>query len=291
MNKILNRVVIASPSGNDTALVFDKIDRTEQGPLSKLIQKNYPSTEQVMYVEHHGDKPFGQMAGGEFCGNAARSLAFVLAQDGVIEKNKDVMLNVSGSTVSLKTHVNQSESRSQMPINSKSLKISNPEESVNLVELEGISFVVLEEGSSKFEKLKQMKTLETKKSYVIDIIKEYNFDNRLASGVLSLERSNNKFFMDPYVYVRDTETLYYETACGSGTTAIGLLEAQRNGKSIEDYEIYQPSGKPIKVSVEYTNGLFSYAHINGTVDIKFDGAMPLNFEGNTNPQKDKPKMA
>jgi hypothetical protein len=33
----LNHVVITSHDGNDTALVFDAISRTEQAALSKLI--------------------------------------------------------------------------------------------------------------------------------------------------------------------------------------------------------------------------------------------------------------
>ena len=66
-DRILNRVVIASPGGNDTAIVFDDIPRHEQGDLSKLIQENYPGVEQVMYAEIEDGRVYGQMAGGEFC--------------------------------------------------------------------------------------------------------------------------------------------------------------------------------------------------------------------------------
>lgn len=47
----LQRVVIASPGGNHTAIVFDHVNEENYGELSKMIQSNYPGVEQVMYVE------------------------------------------------------------------------------------------------------------------------------------------------------------------------------------------------------------------------------------------------
>lgn len=70
----------------------------------------------------------------------------------------------------------------------------------------------------------------------------------------------------PVVYVRDADTLYYETACGSGTTALGLTLAEQKGVSINDVPIIQPSGMLIKFSVDYDGDKFGYAQISGPIE-------------------------
>ncbi len=78
-NILLEKVTFVRPGGNDTAIVWDSVAREEQGDISKDIQRQYESIEQVMYVEHDDDNQIrGQMAGGEFCGNATRSLGYLL---------------------------------------------------------------------------------------------------------------------------------------------------------------------------------------------------------------------
>jgi len=57
------------------------------------------------------------------------------------------------------------------------------------------------------------------------LLKELGCRISCRLGVMFLAPSEFGVRMRPVVLVRDIDTLFYETACGSGTTAIGLLEA------------------------------------------------------------------
>ena len=73
--------------------------------------------------------------------------------------------------------------------------------------------------------------------------------------------------MIPVVYVKSIDTLFLETACGSGTTALGLVEAKKTGKNLDELVIEQYSGMPIYVSVNINSetGEFIDAKIDGPI--------------------------
>lgn len=217
------------------------------------------------------------MAGGEFCGNATRSLAYILAKDGVIESEKEEVLSVSGSSDPLRVFVSGNSSRAEMPVNPSTV-IKKIDVGQTLVELEGISFLILEPESNIFGKLSSSNDLVDRKDFVLNLIKKHGLDKRLAAGVLGVDNRSDKIKMEPYVFVRDTNTLYYETACGSGSTAVGVLESFRKEGSVNGLEIVQPSGESILVSVKNDDGEFNDASIEGPVEVLFDGNMPLNYK-------------
>jgi diaminopimelate epimerase len=76
----LNRVTFTRPAGNDTAIIWDQLDRGDYPYIASLIQRDFSNIEQVMFVETKSQTGLvhGQMAGGEFCANATRSLAYLL---------------------------------------------------------------------------------------------------------------------------------------------------------------------------------------------------------------------
>ena len=61
--------------------------------------------------------------------------------------------------------------------------------------------------------------------------------------------------------------MFLETACGSATAALGQILALKNGGSIKNLPIYQPSGIPIKISVDFDGKRFKYAEISGPIKI------------------------
>src|SRR6266478_8252681 len=89
----IQRLVIANPSGNVTAIVLDETPREKMHDVGLTIQSAYPSVEQVLFVERKGNAVHGQMAGGEFCGNAARALGFLLAKG----RDGDYTFTMSGT--------------------------------------------------------------------------------------------------------------------------------------------------------------------------------------------------
>ena len=89
-----------------------------------------------------------------------------------------------------------------------------------------------------------------------------------AAGVMFAKKQYGIISIDPVVWVRDIQTLFYETACASGTTAIALAEANRlERKSRAVFSVLQPSGKLLKVLLKLKNGVPDYAEIGGAIKI------------------------
>ena len=239
--EVLERVVIVRPGGNDTALVFDQIPRTEQGPLSLRIQKTYPGIEQVMFVEKGAKENIrGQMAGGEFCGNATRSLGFVL-RDG---KEGAVTLEVSGANEPAQVFVSDSGAKTSIPLKPDFDAIRKiPETGEYIVDMDGISFLVTTPDQVTGRKVLSLDDEDERKVLVQKILEEKDLAKRPASGVLIARKmGGDSYEIDPFVFVRDTGTLYYESGCGSGSTALGAVIALENNKSVEGLAVVQPSG-------------------------------------------------
>ena len=66
-------------------------------------------------------------------------------------------------------------------------------------------------------------------------------------------------------WVKEINTLFYETACGSGTTAICMVEAYMKKQSVE-IDVLQPSGLIITSYINYNEGDFTKAIILGNVE-------------------------
>ena len=128
MKKIIKNITILRPGGNDTALVpglnWTKI---EMKLINDRIMNLYKNVEQVGFIDLK--KPELQMAGGEFCGNATRSAAY-LALKG---KLGEINIKVSGVNKTLKAGIDlQGNTWSQMPIyeDSKLIKQNFPSNSL-----------------------------------------------------------------------------------------------------------------------------------------------------------------
>ncbi|MBI5123375.1 D-alanyl-D-alanine carboxypeptidase family protein, partial [Candidatus Roizmanbacteria bacterium] len=195
------------------------------------------------------------MAGGEFCGNATRSAAWEYLQG----KPGKIKIFVSGATTPLIAGVlNNGEVFTQMPVYKNPEKIKKLSKTKFLVKMEGIIHLVIF-GTGKIigcssEKIKQIAKAE---------IDSRGLQLLPAVGVIYIDSTPNKISIIPIVYVRDINTLYYETGCASGTTAVGLVLAKYKNKSITDLPVWQPSGLPIKISVNFEKQKFIYAQIQG----------------------------
>lgn len=92
-----------------------------------------------------------------------------------------------------------------------------------------------------------------------------------AAGVMFVKKQNGVISIDPVVWVRDIKTLFYETACASGTTAVAVVEALKFGQPSSSFSIRQPSGYSLEVFIklekEFGNNIVSLAEIGGPVKI------------------------
>lgn len=88
-----------------------------------------------------------------------------------------------------------------------------------------------------------------------------------AAGVMFAKKKNGVISIDPVVWVRDIQTLFYETACASGTTAITIVESLKRKRSINSLPILQPSGISLLATVLLSKNKISFAEIGGPVKI------------------------
>ncbi|KKQ34277.1 MAG: hypothetical protein US51_C0045G0005, partial [Microgenomates group bacterium GW2011_GWA2_37_6] len=269
------RFINMRPAGNDTAL-FPGIPATlaERRRLNDAIMGIYPNIEQVGFVNLDPANTELMMAGGEFCGNATRSTAF-LALDG---KPGIIDIKVSGVQGTLKAGVTENgEAFAQMPVYEDPQRIqedpTNPRNYT--VSMEGIVHY-MDFDMAQIEGLSE----EEIKALGLSKIRERGHDKEIAAGHVFVRKNGDSYEIVPVVYVRDAGTEFLETACGSGTTALGLVLAKNSGAAISEVPITQPSGKDIKISVDYDGNRFGYAQIQGEVDKLVEGDIETDGEVN-----------
>jgi len=255
----INEITILRPGGNDTALVPLLLELPEQRKkLNDAIMSAYPNVEQVGFYSLQPNKEFDArliMAGGEFCGNATRSTT-LLALGG---NSGEIKIKVSGTEQILKAGINSDLTVwAQMPIIKDFSSIQRIDD-LTIVSLEGITHVI------SFLPFTDKETAKLKANQILE-----NLDLKMtkpAAGVLFLTENTSGIKMNPFVWVRDIETFFYETACASGTTAVGLAKSFRENQSLQNLPIIQPSGEVIYVSVEKGPEEFVEAIISGPVQI------------------------
>jgi diaminopimelate epimerase len=109
------------------------------------------------------------------------------------------------------------------------------------INLEGITHLVYD------KQLKVQEETELKQLAKKLLEKENLLYSVPAAGVMFIEEQNSKVILKPIVWVRDIETLLYETACASGTAAVGLWRFAKNGSM--ETEVEQPSRRRITASI------------------------------------------
>lgn len=273
-NSYLNRVVIASPSGNQTAVVFDDISGMDLAKLNTQIsnawQKMRPNSqaiEQCCYLT----KPINSqyltkvvLFGGEFSGNTALVAVKLLfsqaAPKGLIE--------VSGADKPLKYLVKNNFVSVGMPI-PKNNCASKKSKNIVIVQLEGIThYVILQDENAQ----------NIKPNEYLQKIRQLNYSkNELeppAIGVLKFNQYTNKATF--LIWVKSINTLFDETACGSGTCAIGVAMSYLK-QANTNINVVQPSGETINVKTLFNKltKTIKSSKISGKVDILYDGKLIL----------------
>ena len=103
-------------------------------------------------------------------------------------------------------------------------------------------------GNKKIELKEIMKSLDSKED---------------AIGIILLERKDNLLKINPVVWVKEIDAVYYETACGSGSLATAICKSfERN---INELSIMQPSGYIINIKLEKRVFYIENAIITGMV--------------------------
>jgi len=234
------------PGGNTTALVNRLIlDPEQKKRINNKIMVLNPQVEQVGFLSQKSYRL--EMAGGEFCGNATRCAAFYYLNGG----QGKIKLKVSGVAKKLVTGIDANNNVwAQMPI------LPNPitkRLEYTIINLEGITQVIAS-GKPSQQKAKS-------------ILNKLGLINSVpAAGVMFISKNRLKIKLDPFVWVRDIKTFFYETACSSGTAAVGIFLTKQLNQSI-NLPVLQPSKKIINVSVKLTKNKFYQVLISGSIKV------------------------
>ncbi len=94
---------------------------------------------------------------------------------------------------------------------------------------------------------------------VKDKIKKVNIADK-AVGIVLVE--DNKIY--PFIWVKDINTLYFETACGSASIAYALLQFNKTKKN--NYVVKQPSGYEFEIEIKNDKDKIEYILFKGIVE-------------------------
>lgn len=220
--------------------------------------------EQVAFVT--GERSF-EMCGLEFCGNASRAFALMIAGG----QEKQVFdINVSGTDNPVRVTVvpEIDYAAAEMPLPSAVETVSDPGypelEGAVTVACGGITHLVTfgEPDDGLFERAKEY------------ISEKYDPP---ALGVMFCRRSGNIIEMTPVVYVKAVGSLYREGSCGSGTTAAAAALSHKKAEGKYVYTVKQPAGT-IVATVEKKEGEILRITIEGEVSLEDERTVEIEYE-------------
>lgn len=235
---------IFDPTGNITALIEGSCSSEE---IADLMRAD-PEIEQAGFVREAYNTESGfdavlEMAGGEFCGNASMCAAAWLA----IRKNAGDMkarLKVSGTEEPVDVFLKKNEDGGfqadvlmpkALEIRETVLSDGEVSGSVPLVKWEGLSHVIIEEGSV-------FSYLGKGKAGAEAAVK--NWCRSLSAkglGLMFLKGNGERLEMAPLVYIPGSDTIFWEHSCASGSSAAGMYLAQKTNREVTA-ELAQPGG-------------------------------------------------
>jgi len=264
------RYSVVRPGGNDTCLIHGIIrDNQIRKQINDLIIQTHPNVEQVAFINNDPNSAEILMAGGEFCGNATRSAAWSILEQ---NPNTNIEITASGLEPGAKLQAgidSQNNAWSQMPIKPETKNIETINETTHLVHLDGISHLVIHSPNLANTEINP----ESLKQESMELIKAHKLETLPAAGVIYYLEQDSKIQIHPVVYVSSIDTLFYESGCGSGTTALAMVKAIQEDKSQSQLEVFQPSEMPIIVDIEFDGKQFLGAKISGPVELLTTGQL------------------
>ena len=219
---------LLDPTKNITALADTPTAPEDRPAAAARIMQEEPSCEQVGFVDFSGETPRLEMAGGEFCGNAAMSAAALYcANNGITAgETRRVTLAVSGAAKPVEVVVTAKDGAFactvRMPaperIAEETLSLGGRKMTLPVVCCPGIAHIMVTE-----DELTPAEAQAAVKGWCATLGVQ-------ALGVMLLDE--NALSLRPLVYVPAADTLCWESSCASGTCAVGAYLARRSGREV-----------------------------------------------------------
>lgn len=269
----------ANPTENKTLLVKTEIDRSIQPQIAAMMMNCDPDSEQVGFIEPatiDGAVFRLQMMGGEFCGNATISAASMAAREAGLESGRSmrIPIEVSGVDKILECTVTRNgdlyTGNVEMPLPEKTVVTSRSFGGITCeltdVVLPGMVHMILEKENAP----------ENYRDFAEGAIKQWG--NEIDSeGVGLILFDMEKCEITPLVYIKPTESLFWERGCGSGTAAAGAYASYRSGANIA-IPVRQPGGIIIaEAEYDFGDDRIIELFITGNVEFEFEGEMEIDI--------------
>lgn len=251
------RLVMADPAGNRTALVRTPVAPSLRGEVARRIMAlGELRAEQVGYCCPPSGDALGrlEMMGGEFCGNAARSFALLLAAQRGLGKSI-IPIEVSGCSgiLWLEADPESGTAACPMPLPFAIQELEVPGlGTTQAVRMEGITHVILqgaEAGEEVFRAVRQSAS------------KSWDWQ---ALGGMFLPGGDA---LTPVVAVRGTATTVFESSCASGSAAVAAWLSQGEPDGEREYRFVQPGGE-LAVRVRKEQGSLTGLTVSGRVRLE-----------------------
>ena len=242
------RYVLLDPTGNLTALVLDPVEPQERPRVTEALMKQ---SEQVGYLtEPKGSEARArlEMMGGEFCGNALRCLVRWWA-DSRPGLPMPLAAEISGCDHPLAVWAAEDRVRAELPL---------PE---YLSQWEGLPVAVFP-GIVHALYRGDPPTRAEAARITAGLCERFGAP---AAGVLALAEDSRA--MVPAVYVRDTDTMTFESSCASGSAAAAALLSREAPDGDWVYPLAQPGGV-ILASARREAGRLAALAISGEVALE-----------------------
>lgn len=244
-------VVRADPAGNITLLVTGPVPPPLR-PRAAVALMEAHGGEQVGFLTppRQGGQIHLEMMGGEFCGNAARAAGYWAARTAGVQGMAAVAVEVSGAAelVTVRADTQKGTAQADMPL---------PLEAVQWRGQPAARFPGIVHALCSPPVPEAARARELARELAADF-------GAGAAGLMYLDRGEG--FLQPVVYVRDTDTLFFESSCASGSAAVAFLLA-RAGRESAAWELRQPGGA-ILARAEYSDRVLRRLTIGGSVRIQ-----------------------
>lgn len=245
-----------NPSGNITAIVRSKVEDKDRIPLAKSIIEN-EKAEQVGFqtLPKMGGDCRIEMMGGEFCANAVRCMAYLKAMEKASKGRHDIKVEVTGVPAPVVSYVDLDKKQAfvemPLPLGTEYIEMKNDKRPI--IRMPGIDHLILE-GVEADGELAEEAVNEVRKKCGSD-----------ACGILFLNGDE----MTPAVYVRGTESLVFESSCGSGSVAAAWYLAGATGMIQKDgvymFKFTEPGGI-IQAGIMIKNGRLAQCMMGGEIE-------------------------
>lgn len=229
------------------------MSKSNYGDIARRIIKKEPAVEQVGFIySEDGSDISLRMAGDEFCGNATMCAAIHYGARHGLNKARvyvkvysiDDLIQVDIEEISEKNWIGIVK----MPRPRKIIDIKFPNgNTFPVVYFSSIAHIIVADSENDIDTRFEKEKSES-------LIKNWcEFLKVPAIGIMHYNINDSS--IEPLVYVKSVDTLFWENSCASGTTAVGAWLSRKNDETI-DLNVRQRCGLDLRVFTDKDKNIF-----------------------------------